>query len=247
MFKMKIKVLGISASPRKGNSLFLLNTAISSALKESSLNIVPEIYTFVGKKISPCLHCSSCKREGECIIKDDFQDLRNKWISADVIIYSVPVYHMGIPGQLKCFIDRLGQSTIQKYKKKGLYGKPKFLKVIGIIAQGAHLCSGQEHATTELINHAILMGSLPIAGDVWESYIGALGWTENKIEKNSIELLQKEGSSDAHAMIKACKTLGKRCIQLAIILRSGLEVKREELSKDAAFEFIYKKIDSEDV
>jgi multimeric flavodoxin WrbA len=240
---MKIKILGISASPRKGNSSFLLETAISSALDELPTSEY-EIYAFTGKKISPCIHCNVCKKEGECAIKDDFQELRDKWMSADVIIYSVPVYHMGIPGQLKCFIDRLGQSTIQKYKKEGLYGKPKFLKVIGIIAQGAHLCSGQEHAATELINHAILMGSLPVAGDVWESYVGALGWTENKIEKNSFESLKKEESFDANVMMKACKTLGKRCIQMATVVRSGLNARKEELSKDAAFGFIYRKIAS---
>lgn len=244
---MKIKVLGISASPRKGNSLFLLNTAVKSALKENPKYSESEIYTFIGKKMSPCLHCNACKIKGECIIEDDFQDLQNKWISADIIIYSVPVYHMGIPGQLKCFIDRLGQSTIQKYKKEGGYGNPKFLKVIGVISQGMHLFSGQEHATTELINHALIMGSLPVTGDLWESYIGALGWTENRGEKDSIELLQNEGSFDVHSTINACKTIGKRCMQMAIILRSGLKVEREELSQDPAFEFIYKKLDLGDV
>ena len=29
---------------------------------------------------------------------------------ADAHLYSVPVYHVGIPGQVKCFIDRLGNT-----------------------------------------------------------------------------------------------------------------------------------------
>lgn len=57
------------------------------------------------------------------------------------------------------------------------------IRILGIcgspIAQGMHLSSGQEHALTDLINHALVMQSIPVTGDIWESYIGAAGRTLN--------------------------------------------------------------------
>ena len=106
----KIKLLGISGSPRKGNSLFLLEQALESAVKQYPERVETEIYAFGQTPFAPCDACGAHKRlKGECRIKDGFQDLRDKWLDADAIIYSVPVYHMGIPGQVKCFIDRLGK------------------------------------------------------------------------------------------------------------------------------------------
>jgi len=67
-----------------------------------------------------------------CIIKDDFEDLFNKWLEADAVIYSIPVFHLGIPAHFKAFIDRLGQTLFAKYLDK----PPKLLKVIGVITQG---------------------------------------------------------------------------------------------------------------
>jgi len=53
-------------------------------------------------------------------------------------VYSVPVYDLGIPGQVKFFIDRLG-NPINNY-----CGVPsvRFLKVIGAIAKGQCFAAG---------------------------------------------------------------------------------------------------------
>lgn len=47
--------------------------------------------------------------------EDGFEELCDRWAAADAVIYSVPVYHLGISGQLKCFIDRLGNSLWSYY------------------------------------------------------------------------------------------------------------------------------------
>ncbi len=109
-----IKVLGICGSPRVGNSKFLLEEALDSA-KAVNDNVEVEYYSIRGKKFSGCVMCQACAKDGECIIKDDFQELLEKWIEADVILYSVPVYHMGMPAQLKAFLDRLGNSLFGRY------------------------------------------------------------------------------------------------------------------------------------
>jgi len=166
-----VKLLGICGSPRKsGNSRFLLERSLASA--EASLGdaLEVELYSFAGKEIAPCNSCFRCIDLGQCAIVDDFQELRDKWVAADAILYSVPVYHMGVPGQVKCFIDRLGNSL-----EGGQGTVSKQLKSVGVITQGADIFAGQEQVMTYLVNHAILMSCLPVAGDPYHSYIGAAG------------------------------------------------------------------------
>jgi multimeric flavodoxin WrbA len=75
---LKIKILGISGSPRHGNSEFLLNQAIDEIKKLKTIETETEIYSFVGKSFSPCRHCLACVKTGECIIEDDMQELKKK-------------------------------------------------------------------------------------------------------------------------------------------------------------------------
>lgn len=217
-----MKILGISASPRgRANSYFLLEKSLDGVKK-----VIPEgeidIYSFRKKTFSGCNHCYGCRKKGDCVVQDDFQDLAKRWWAADIIMYSVPVYHMSIPGQLKCFIDRLGQSGMTKFASSQVQNPiNKPLKCIGVISQGMHIFSGQEHAITELVNHALIMGCLPIAGNLWESYIGASGWTECLRDKDAIERLSTQGTISAKAAVAAAESLGQNVAQLARIIRAG--------------------------
>lgn len=236
---MKIKILGISGSPRHGNSEFLLNQAIDEIKKLKTIETETEIYSFVGKSFSPCRHCLACVKTGECIIEDDMQELKKKWLEADAIIYSVPVYHMSMPSQLKAFIDRLGNSIFAPAGDK----PPKFMKVIGIIAQGIHIFSGQEHTLTDLINHTLVMGCIPIAGDPWESYIGVGAWTRTDSSPNALEMLLKHEDFDTKISVKAVRILGKRAVYLASILKAGVMTQKDVLNEDLAYSWILSKFE----
>jgi multimeric flavodoxin WrbA len=238
----KIRVLAISGSPRpRGNSYYLANIAVEAA---AGLGFVKtELYTIggKGKSFAPCDSCFSCVRTGECRIKDSFQELRDKWLAADAIIYSVPVYHMTYPAQLRAFIDRLGNHLF------GYYGGrvSKHLKAIGIIAQGSHLFSGQEHTMTDLINHAIIMGCIPVGGDLWESYIGAGGWTEDDAHNNAVAKRFAEGRTDAQVTVRAAKSVGKRTAQVAAIIKSGAIAHSDTLCGYGGFDAFYRRIQGE--
>lgn len=243
---MKIKVLGINASPRKGNSDFLLNKALDHLKEEKEFNLEIEKYSFRAKKINPCIACGYCaKNNGKCLHNDDFQLLKDKWLDADVILYSVPVYHMGIPGQLKCFIDRLGNSFFGEFSHifpQGEVTLPKLFKIIGVIVQGIHIFSGQEHAISQLINHALLMQSIPVVGDMWESYIGAAGWTENNDDRKALEKQFKEGSFDAVVAVKAAEQLSQRAVEMALIVKSGLNSNVDYFKRQNHYSAIIKKL-----
>jgi len=228
---MKLKLLGICGSPRKGNSEFLLNKSLED-ISELPFDIDINTYFLRGKKIQPCISCFKCmENQGQCILKDDFEELRQMWISADIIIYSCPVYHLSIPGQLKCFIDRLGNTFYGYYKVSSV----RHLKTIGILMQGLHFFGGQELAISYLIHHAVLLNSIPISGDGWHSYLGAAGWTENQLSKNAMSQLLNKGNFDSEITITAAKSVVKRAIEVAAMIKTGFYHLQDKFSNDPRY------------
>jgi len=236
-----LSLLGICGSPRRtGNSRYLLDLAVEEAQKAAGDRMQVEVISLAGLKIGPCVSCYTCgKRNGECSIQDDFAALRDKWAAADAIIYSIPVYHLGIPGQLKCFIDRLGNSLWSYYG--GVVAKS--LRVIGIIVQGAHIFAGQEQAATQLIHHALVMGGIPVTGDPWESYISAAGWTRCGDGKNSLRKLVEQGDEDALVTVRAARSLGRRVAQMTLLVRAGGEALYPELAADGGYSIFLERLE----
>jgi multimeric flavodoxin WrbA len=232
----KLQVLGICGSPRKqGNSQYLLEIALQATKEKYQEFISVKQYTVRGKKFSPCTGCFKCSENhslGECVIQDDFQNLRDLWLDSDVIIYSVPVYHYSIPGQLKCFLDRLGNTLNRRFETTS----PRFLKIIGSIVQGSHFAAGQESTVTFLMQHAVMKNCIPVSGDGWPSYIGACGWTLNSKKKNSMEKLAQDGNMAAEMAIQASITLCRRAIELALIVHLGVKDLRQILVQDRVYD-----------
>lgn len=222
-----IRVLGFCGSPRVGNSLYLLEEALASIQKRADeLGVQIEIDTcsIRGKKLSGCVMCQGCMKDGTCLIKDDFAELQEKWLAADVVLYSVPVYHMGVPAQLKAFLDRLGNSSFGRYKKvfgEDVVTTPRPMKVIGCISQGIHSSSGQENTILQIINHALISGCVPVAGDMWESYVGAGGWTQNAEGRDALKTQYAEGAESARVAVESSRTLAIRALDMAVLLRNG--------------------------
>ncbi len=233
--QQRIRLLGICGSPRKkGNSNYLLEWVIKGARDVAPDLLDDEVYSLAGKQIAPCIACDRCSKTGKCAIEDDFQELRDKWLVADAIIYSVPVYNMGIPAQLKSFIDRLGNSMV--YASGGAEAiDAKNLKVVGVAVQGGCVFAGQEQVMSYLINHAVLMSCLPVSGDEWQSYLGAAGWTRNSLRKDGLLRLYREGDPDAQAAVAAAMSLGKRVVQVAMVVQAGGIACRAMLVKDGNF------------
>ena len=43
---------------------------------------------------------------GECVLQDDFTELRPHLIAADMVVFATPMYYFGFSSQLKAVIDR---------------------------------------------------------------------------------------------------------------------------------------------
>ncbi|MFC1873192.1 flavodoxin family protein [Chloroflexota bacterium] len=99
-----MKILAISCSPRSnGNTMAILEEALRGAQDEKA---DVELYSVSRKIIQPCDGCRSCAKTGNCHIKDDMQQLYDKIVEADGIIFGTPIYFWGMTGQAKTVIDR---------------------------------------------------------------------------------------------------------------------------------------------
>jgi multimeric flavodoxin WrbA len=99
-----MKILGLSCSPRRqGNTEILVAEALQGAQREGA---EVELYSVSDKAIEPCDGCRACNETGECHIKDDMQNLYDKLLEADGIIFGTPIYFYSMAAQAKTIIDR---------------------------------------------------------------------------------------------------------------------------------------------
>jgi multimeric flavodoxin WrbA len=113
-----MKVLGLSGSMRKDGNTAQLIQVILNRCKEQDIDT--EFISLAGKKILPCLGCEKCKEKKWCVIEnDDWGDIIDKVLQADVVIIGSPTYYYDVSGQLKNFIDR----TYSLYHDRKLAGR----------------------------------------------------------------------------------------------------------------------------
>ena len=99
-----MKILGIYGSPRKkGNTDQLLDKVLEGAVCNDA-----EISRIYARKldIKGCLGCGGCDKTGQCVIKDEMQDIYQLFEESDIIFLASPIYFYGVTAQLKLMIDR---------------------------------------------------------------------------------------------------------------------------------------------
>jgi multimeric flavodoxin WrbA len=114
-----MKVLAVLGSPRKnGNTGNLLNHYLKG-IEESNHNIEIENIFIQNRDIKSCVGCNRCQiKIGECVIKDDMEDVYSSVIQSEIIILSTPVYAFNMSSQLKTFLDRLHAIDYKIFKGK---------------------------------------------------------------------------------------------------------------------------------
>lgn len=102
--KKNMDILVLTGSPRKeGNSNFLASEFIRGA-EESGHKV--HRFDAALKEVHPCMACNACGMDGPCVIKDDFEEVRQQIVPADMVVFATPMYYFGISAQLKAVIDR---------------------------------------------------------------------------------------------------------------------------------------------
>lgn len=106
---MSTNVLLINGSPKgKGSNTYKLAMAFVEGLRKEQTELVLEEIFVNQLEINSCLGCFACwnKTPGQCVIKDDMQEVLDKLLWADITIWSFPLYYFSVPGKLKTLMDR---------------------------------------------------------------------------------------------------------------------------------------------
>lgn len=165
-----VRILGISGSPRKASTDFVVHEALKAA--EGIPGIETEFWGVRGKKINFCTHCDRCIREKTlCYIDDDVKILIDKILEADGYIIGTPVYDMGITAQLTAIFNR----TRPFYMVR-----PGALKnkVGGVITVGGSRHGGQETAI-QIIQNWYVMSEVLATGGLSGCYNGGTVWSND--------------------------------------------------------------------
>lgn len=106
-----MKILGISFGSKNGNNDAMCKEALIGA-KEKGAEI--EFVNMQNLHIEHCNGCTSCVlslmsgKGGKCVLKDDFEWLKEKMMEADGIVCAVPIFEDGASGLFHTIVDRFG-------------------------------------------------------------------------------------------------------------------------------------------
>lgn len=101
-----MRILVLNGSPRpNGNTKGMVEAFREGAVSAGHHVDVMDVCRL---KVNGCLACEYChtKGHGECVQKDDMQQIYNLLNEAEMLVLASPIYYHGISGQLKCVIDR---------------------------------------------------------------------------------------------------------------------------------------------
>jgi multimeric flavodoxin WrbA len=165
-------IVGISGSPRKGATEFVLEQALNM-LKEKGFET--QMWTVRGKWMEYCIHCDFCLTNKLCTFQDDLEKLYELLAKAQGIIIASPVYNGGVSAQTKTVLDRT-RSLLAADKNffKGKIG-------MGITTAGDRL-GGQEISQLQIHTFFIINGMIPVGGGPFGANLGANFWSKDTLE-----------------------------------------------------------------
>jgi len=208
----RVKILGVSGSPRKGrNTDFLVKSALDAAAKVG--DVETEFVSLADYNIAPCNGCNHCLKEDKCPIEDDMQVLAEKLLEADGIILGSPVYYMTVSGILKNLMDRSRYLRMVKLKLKD--------KVGGAIAVAGLRNGGQEFTIATIHNYFLGMGMIVVGPTLGGNSItfGGVGTLYGGMDEKGIKWRRV---SEDEVAVETSRGLGERVARLAIALKKGL-------------------------
>ncbi len=197
-----IRLLGISGSPRRASTDFVVREALNYAVNE--FNVQTDYFPLQNKNINFCRHCDHCIREKQgCIQKDDMLAAYAKIEKADAFLIGTPVYNGSVSGQLKTFFDRcraLVAANSNALKNKVGAG----------VAVGGDRLGGQELALLTIHSFYLANKMIPTSGGAFGANLGGTVWSRD---------LGRQGAREDSEGLKTVRKTVNRLLELATTLK----------------------------
>ena len=130
------KIVVITGSPRKNGNSFAMTDAFIQAAQAKGHTVI--VHNAALMNVGGCHGCETCYSTGRpCTFDDGFNSIANDLLTADGIVFAMPVYWYSMPGQIKNVIDKMFSFVIG--------GKPFKGKKVALIA----CCEEEDPATLE--------------------------------------------------------------------------------------------------
>ena len=210
----KIRVVGISASPRHANT----EQMVKEALEMSKINglITTEFISLAGKKIYGCANCRACIKKGKCVLKDDWEEMIKPLIDPvpDGVIFGSPVYFYSMNSQARAYLERCTSLFKSQNFAEAKSTPPNWNQTVaGVLAVGYDRNGGQEHTMSTAL-HFFLSTGFIVVGAGHFGYIGAPGWLMGDSTKTSVR-------NDISIGMPAARIIGRRVAETAMIQQMG--------------------------
>jgi multimeric flavodoxin WrbA len=224
---MDVKIIGISGSPRHGNTEVLVKHALAAA---ASVDGVETDY------IALCDHeirggCTSCYRceapkntKADCLHPDlrtdDVNEINHRLAAADGWLVGVPVYFASIPAQFKALMDRSVPIELQGMGFRNI--------VAGSITVAFQRNGGQERTLSDLQAYYMMHDMIPVGvGPVrpengigcWWGVAAQQGWPYHVDETHrhpALDAVRQDDIGMAQAVL-----LAKRVVEMAKVIKAG--------------------------
>lgn len=113
------KVLIISTSPRVHSNSEALAEAFARGARDAGHET--EVISLRGRTVNFCQGCFVCQEKLRCVFRDDADEICQKALRADVLVFATPIYYYEMSGQLKTLLDRLNPLFPNDYAFRDVY------------------------------------------------------------------------------------------------------------------------------
>jgi len=217
---VSLQIVGISGSPRHGNTELLVEEALRAA-SDAPIDVSTRMVSLAGKRIEPCSDCQVCAdQKRRCVKQDDWFSLISAIIDPvpDGIIIGSPVYFFSVTAQLRAFFERCTSLNKAYWVSEFPFPPPDFSRTAAAaIAVGFHRHGGVEHAVADILHWYLTIGCVCTGAD----YIGGPAW---QIEKNARDAVLEDVIGMRNARI-----VGRRIAYLAYLLSAGAKASPQTL------------------
>ncbi len=207
---MKIKILGVCASPiKQGNTETFLQEALKAA--GAIEGVETSMMLLAGKDVNDCNHCNWCfskQEEGKfCTIKDDMNEFYPAVVENDGLLLASPVYLGRLSGRMAIFLDRLRGFIHGNYYRMKLRDK-----VGGALAVSRFRDGGGENTLLGINSAFPTLGMLSVRGAVGVSTLAGSG----KVDPDDKHLILK----DEYGLGMA-RWMAKKMVEMIIMAKSS--------------------------
>lgn len=187
-------ILGISGSPKNGNTEYLLNESLKIA---SERGYRTESILCSSLRVGFCTDCGDCRSAKLCPIDDDMAGVVSLMEKADGIIVASPVYFGSVTAQLKAIFDRTLILRRQGFRLKDKAGCA--------IAVGGSRNGGQEK-TIETIHAWMHIHGMIVVGD--NSHFGGIAVRPARDDSLGLETVQASAGKLCDLLDRIAKRSG---------------------------------------